>query len=171
MTVEMCFSTCRSKGFAYSGLQWQIECYCGNEPKKAFEWAWPDKCSQKCAGNSNQVCGGSTAISIYSNPMEIDGSCIYDFPSPNRVLNGYLFTGDNNMTIEKCKEICTGMSRSQTFIGNQHFTLKVFNTLDSKMEMNVIAGIVPRDFNQHILLSVTNAAMEMNLSFVVIIGA
>ena len=60
---------------------------------------------------------------------------------------------------------------AQTFIGNQHFTLKIFNTLDSKMEMNVIAGIVPRDFNQHILLSVTNAAMEMNLSFVVVIGA
>ena len=39
------------------------------------------------------------------------------------------------------------------------------------MEMNVIVGIVPRDFNQHIFPSVINAAVEMNLSFVVIIGA
>ena len=124
MTVEMCLSTCRSKGFAYSGLQWQIECYCGNEPKKAFEWAWPDKCSHKCAGNYNQICGGSTAISIYSNQMKIDGSCIYDFPSPYRVLSGYSSTGHNNMTIENCKEICTGLSHCYTFIRNQYSTCK-----------------------------------------------
>jgi len=40
MTVEMCLSTCRDKEFRYSGIQWQIECYCGNEPVKGFEWAW-----------------------------------------------------------------------------------------------------------------------------------
>ena len=108
MTVEMCLSTCRSKGFAYSGLQWQIECYCGNEPTKPFEWAWPDKCSHTCAGNPNQICGGSTAMSIYSNPMKIDGTCINDFPLPYRVLSGYSSTGHNNMTIENCKEICAG---------------------------------------------------------------
>ena len=66
MTVEMCLSTCREKGFAYSGLQWQIECYCGNEPANRFEWAWLKKCDQKCAGNSNQICGGSGAMSVYS---------------------------------------------------------------------------------------------------------
>ena len=48
--------------------------------------------------------------------------------------------------------------------------IKIFNTLDLKMEMNVIVGIVPRDFNQHILPSVINAAMETKLSFVEIIG-
>ena len=40
MTVEMCLSICRDKGFHYSGLQWQIECYCGNEPVNGFEWSW-----------------------------------------------------------------------------------------------------------------------------------
>ena len=115
MTVEMCLSTCRSKGYIYSGLQWQIECYCGNEPTKPFEWAWPDKCSYRCAGNSNQICGGSTAMSLYSNSMKIDGTCIYDFPLPYRVLSGYSSTGHKNMTKENCKEICEGMTRSCTW--------------------------------------------------------
>ena len=56
MTVQMCLSTCREQGFSYSGLEWQIECYCGNEPANGFEWAWPNKCDDRCAGNLNQVC-------------------------------------------------------------------------------------------------------------------
>ena len=66
MTVEMCLSTCRQKGYSYAGLEWQIECYCGEEPKRGFEWAWSDKCDERCAGDSNQICGGSLALSIYT---------------------------------------------------------------------------------------------------------
>ena len=72
MTVEMCLSTCGGKGFDYSGLQWQIECHCGNEPAQGFQWAWFDKCNNKCAGNSNQVCGGSHAMSVYTTRGDHD---------------------------------------------------------------------------------------------------
>ena len=108
MTVEMCLSTCRSKGFLYSGLQWQIECYCGTEPVGGFEWAWPNKCYDKCAGNTNQICGGSLAMSVYSTRTYIDGHCIFDFPEPHGVLTGYSVTGHKNMTIENCRQMCTG---------------------------------------------------------------
>ena len=82
----MCLSVCRKKGFAYAGLQWQIECYCGEEPKSGFEWAWMDKCNNNCAGNSVQICGGLNAISIYSTPPAfLDGFCIHDNPT-NPVL-------------------------------------------------------------------------------------
>jgi len=66
LTIEMCLGVCRDKGFRYSGLQWQIECHCGNEPAQGFQWAWFGKCNDKCAGNSNQVCGGSQAMSVYT---------------------------------------------------------------------------------------------------------
>ena len=82
MTVEMCLATCREKGFRYSGLQWNIECYCGDEPNHGFEWAWLDKCDTKCAGDSNQICGGTGAMSVYStrgvreaNRMKQKGFC------------------------------------------------------------------------------------------------
>ena len=109
MTIEMCLAACRSKGFAYSGLQWQIECYCGNEPTNGFEWAWPDKCNDRCAGNPIQICGGSSAMSVYSNPKTIYGLCLYDFPSPRGVLGDLSITGFHNMTIQSCKNICTGI--------------------------------------------------------------
>ena len=72
MTIEMCLAVCREKGLRYSGLQWQIECHCGNGPTQGFQWAWFDKCNNKCAGNSNQVCGGSQAMSVYTTRGDHD---------------------------------------------------------------------------------------------------
>ena len=120
MTVEMCISTCRKKGYSYSGLQWEVECYCGNEPKNGFEWAWPGKCDARCAGNARQICGGSYAMSVYSNPRtHIYDLCIYDFPSPYRVLDDFSITNIKNMTVQSCQRICQGkieMIQSQSMI-------------------------------------------------------
>ena len=109
MTIGMCLSTCRDLGYRFSGLQWQIECYCGNNPVKGFQWAWPDKCNEKCAGNSNQICGGSNAMSLYSTPNKnLNGLCVYNFPSPNNVLNEISISNPKNMTIENCRRTCQG---------------------------------------------------------------
>ena len=48
--------------------------------------------------------------------INIDGLCIYafpcleQFPSPRRVLSGYLSAGNKNMTVENCKQICKGLN-------------------------------------------------------------
>ena len=110
MTVEMCLSICRSRGFRYSGLEWQCECHCGNNPRGGFEWAWPDKCDDRCSGDSNQICGGSNAMSVYTTPnIDPNGLCIYDYPENRRVLKGYSVTGDKNMTVEYCQDMCSGL--------------------------------------------------------------
>ena len=110
MTIEMCLSICRSKGYPYSGLQWQCECHCGNEPEDGgFEWAWSDKCDDRCAGDSNQICGGSNAMSVWTTPPEyLDGLCVNDYPQNRRVLNEFSMTGLKNLTIESCGSICEG---------------------------------------------------------------
>ena len=83
MTIEMCLSICRNDGYPYAGLEWQIECFCGHEPDSGFTWSWPNKCNKKCAGDSNQNCGGSNAISIWNTPPAyLTGQCFYDFSSP-----------------------------------------------------------------------------------------
>ena len=110
MTIEMCLSTCREKGFRYSGLQWRIECYCGNEPLNGFEFAWLNKCSHRCGGNSNQVCGGSYVMSVYSTPqINPDGLCIFDYPSPRGVLDGFSITDKTKTTVGQCRNICKGL--------------------------------------------------------------
>ena len=62
MTIEQCLGICSSKGFRYAGLEWALECHCGNEPEGGFEWAWPDKCDDTCSGNDHQICGGKGAM-------------------------------------------------------------------------------------------------------------
>lgn len=107
MTVEMCLSICRSKGFPFSGLQWQCECHCGNKPDNGFEWAWSDKCDDRCSGDPNQNCGGSNAMSVWTTPPEfLDGLCVNDYPQHRRVLNEFSVTGLKDLTIRYCQSIC-----------------------------------------------------------------
>ena len=48
-------------------------------------------------------------MSVYSTPINIDGDCVFDFPAPNRVFNGRTLNGHHIMTIEYCKDFCSGM--------------------------------------------------------------
>lgn len=76
-------------------------------PSNGFEWAWPEKCGDRCAGDSSQTCGGSMAINLYNTPQNIlSGLCFYDHPD-QRVFEGPSITGQNDMTIEKCKDLCS----------------------------------------------------------------
>lgn len=109
MTIEMCLSKCRSKGYPFSGLQWQCECHCGYEPKEGFEWSWSDKCNDRCVGDSYQICGGSNAMSVWKTPPKVlHGFCVNDYPQNRRVLNEFSITGLSNLTIESCSNICKG---------------------------------------------------------------
>jgi hypothetical protein len=69
MTVEMCTSYCSTKGFAMSGVEYGLECYCSNR------WGGgaslnliSDQCYMPCAGDESQNCGGPNAIFVYTNP-------------------------------------------------------------------------------------------------------
>lgn len=109
MTVEICLSMCRSKGYPFAGLEWQCECHCGYEPEEGFVWAWSDKCDDRCAGDSNQICGGSEAMSVWTTPTEfLNGLCVNDYPEHRRVLDGFSITGLKNLTVETCGVICKG---------------------------------------------------------------
>ena len=116
MTIELCLSTCRSKGFKYSGLEWQCECHCGNEPELGFEWTWSSKCNEICSGDSSQICGGSSAMSVWKTPpKDLNGICIYDFPSRQRVFDDFSLTGLQNLTKANCEKICAG-KKSNIFV-------------------------------------------------------
>ena len=52
-------------------------------------------------------------MSVYS--VATDGICIMDFPNSRRVLDRYSVTGDENMTVELCRDIC--MEKSTRYYG------------------------------------------------------
>ena len=94
MTVEKCVHHCRQKGFSIAGVQWQIECYCGDKASTLngrFTWLWRNRCNLPCGGNSVQNCGGYNAMNIYTSIIDA-GACIYDSPD-FRVFQGYSQAG------------------------------------------------------------------------------
>ena len=63
-------------------------------------------------GEQYQVCGGSNSrhMSITTKPgVFLDGSCIYDFPSPRGVLSEISKTGLKDLTITRCEKNCKGL--------------------------------------------------------------
>ena len=72
MTVEICAAFC--DGYAFFGVEYATECYCGNE-LAGGETAAEEDCSQLCAGNPSQWCGGASRINLYAvNPFVVSSS-------------------------------------------------------------------------------------------------
>ncbi|KAM7210759.1 WSC domain containing protein [Rhypophila decipiens] len=64
MTVESCAAFCSQQNFEFFGVEYAHECYCGDKLGGAV--APEGECSQVCAGNSAQWCGGASRLNIYS---------------------------------------------------------------------------------------------------------
>ena len=63
MTIDGCIQDCRALGYKYAGLQSQNQCFCGNSYGKYG--AAEGRCTKRCAGNQETICGGTWANSIY----------------------------------------------------------------------------------------------------------
>lgn len=66
MTIEMCASTCYSKGFTYIGTEFGKECYCNSAGiVNGGSVAANSDCNTACGGNKGQYCGGSKRLSVF----------------------------------------------------------------------------------------------------------
>ncbi|KAL7419081.1 hypothetical protein Q5752_005917 [Cryptotrichosporon argae] len=65
MTPAQCVSHCASAGYAYAGVEYYYQCWCGNSlSAAALDSA---KCNAPCKGDTGVTCGGSTtaALDVY----------------------------------------------------------------------------------------------------------
>lgn len=70
-TIEKCMNTCLTNGYTYAGLEWGIECWCGNNFDSS-EATLQGSCVQPCAGDSTEMCGNAGVLSVYHyNPNKI----------------------------------------------------------------------------------------------------
>ncbi|XP_038075540.1 uncharacterized protein LOC119743224 [Patiria miniata] len=65
MDVETCVTHCRRRGYPYAGLQYQSQCFCGDEGYDVHGLRSDGECSMTCAGNGGQYCGASHRNSVY----------------------------------------------------------------------------------------------------------
>lgn len=79
MTGELCMAWCADRGFAFAGMEYRRECWCGNtyaatrQPKTTV--ASLSGCSMTCAGNGSQKCGGAGWLSLYKK-CAVGGPCV-----------------------------------------------------------------------------------------------
>lgn len=63
MSNQMCVDLCRAKGFGYAGTQRSTYCFCGNSYGRSGP---AETCNARCAGNSDEICGGVWSNSVYA---------------------------------------------------------------------------------------------------------
>ncbi|KAL1948678.1 hypothetical protein VTO73DRAFT_10484 [Trametes versicolor] len=68
MTKSMCATYCGKNGYKLAGIEFSDECYCDNSVKNGASMSfltWSE-CSNHCAGNTNEICGGAAKLSLLS---------------------------------------------------------------------------------------------------------
>ncbi|KAI1084815.1 WSC-domain-containing protein [Whalleya microplaca] len=126
MTVDSCASYCQAKNYGLFGVEYGRECYCGYSPKTSAVLSPEKDCSMTCKGNSTQICGGSSRISIWNNTLYVPTR---NLATVNNGLYAYLgcytegtngralskgtsassksdSTNNSKMTVELCASYC-----------------------------------------------------------------
>ncbi len=67
-TPQRCIAVCRSRGFAFAGVQYGESCLCGNSYGK---YGAANNCDYRCTGAPNQACGGYNANSVYTTGIAV----------------------------------------------------------------------------------------------------
>src|ERR1041384_1093664 len=65
MTLQSCTAFCA--GYAFAGVEYGRECYCGNGFGDGSVGASASQCSMRCAGDAGTLCGGPSRLSVYKS--------------------------------------------------------------------------------------------------------
>ncbi|KAI1789214.1 WSC-domain-containing protein [Ganoderma leucocontextum] len=69
MTRALCADFCASKGFPLAGVEFSDECYCDSQLRNGASQTtitW-NLCSNHCAGNENEICGGPARLTLLTS--------------------------------------------------------------------------------------------------------
>jgi len=123
MTVETCQTYCASKNYPLAGVEFGNQCYCGLGLAPGYEFGQTG-CSIPCGGDSSQICGGRSRLSVYSqtkftypsvvqsvaitNERQaiIQGCYVDGTTMATRLLNRHIWTSSTEMTVEACAARC-----------------------------------------------------------------
>ena len=67
LTIESCVAACVASGSTVAGMEFGVQCFCGNAVTNGGVLANADtECSVACAGNNKEKCGAGNRLSIYA---------------------------------------------------------------------------------------------------------
>ncbi|KXJ84959.1 carbohydrate-binding WSC, partial [Microdochium bolleyi] len=120
-SVETCTKKCADAGYALAGMEFASQCYCGNEMTSKATQITERGCFQPCSGDSTQICGGGSRLSVWGT----DKPKVLSPPKSPATVGAYQYAGcykDNQgakamsvgkpggstLTLEKCAAACSG---------------------------------------------------------------
>ncbi len=83
MTPQRCLQSCTDAGYAYAGVQYGNQCFCGNSYGRYGRLA-EGSCDMRCAGDSGLTCGGTWANTLYKTASRGDMPPMPAPPPPPR---------------------------------------------------------------------------------------
>ena len=101
-TNEACVATCAAAGYTIAGTEYSVQCFCGNAIFNGGALAAQQTdCNDACSGNSKEMCGGGSRMSLYS----IGTPQAYQAPGPQTsgLPAGWFYKGclqDNTLSNE-----------------------------------------------------------------------
>ncbi|RFU73805.1 wsc domain-containing, partial [Trichoderma arundinaceum] len=140
MTLESCATFCAA--YAYFGVEYSRECYCGNSFGTGSKLTAASDCSMTCGGDNCDFCGAGNRLSVYS--VNAPGSGTSSVPASTtssatqqptgfpqgwqpygcwvdgvngRILNTQL-PDDADLTLESCAQSCS--SKGYTIAGAEY---------------------------------------------------
>ncbi|BES92733.1 bacteria Hypothetical protein protein [Nesidiocoris tenuis] len=65
-TPRLCLNVCLQLGFKFAGVQYGVECFCGNRPPMAESERSESECSLPCPGDRLKMCGGGWRLLVFN---------------------------------------------------------------------------------------------------------
>ncbi|KAL8688550.1 MAG: hypothetical protein Q9218_005568, partial [Villophora microphyllina] len=143
MTIELCASSCAP--YAWFGVEYGSECYCGNSPNTGSAKVALTDCSFLCPGNATEYCGAGDRLQMYQYNATVANSRVAAL-----ALSGSSSTSSSSLT--SSSQTTSKTSSSSTF---KHH-IKVFDDNNKLTDFNhefleldvLVNNIVVIEFHQ-----------------------
>jgi hypothetical protein len=66
MTIEQCVSGCQARGYSKAGAEYSTQCFCDAVVGSGGALVGDGQCNMVCGGDSKELGGGSSRLSVYS---------------------------------------------------------------------------------------------------------
>lgn len=111
-SIQRCLQNCGSRGYAYGGTEYGVECFCSNQITSGNSPVAASDCNMPCSGNSAENCGSGNRIAIYHTTSQPTTTAITSGPSPTST--GFQYFGCVAEGVTGTRRALTGASFSQS---------------------------------------------------------
>ena len=74
LTIDKCLSWCEDAGYAFAGVEYGQECYCGANIPTTITYN-DNLCNMPCTGDNSEMCGGGWGLQLFELITPASSSC------------------------------------------------------------------------------------------------